>query len=244
MEPRPSVAPRPRHETLLFQTNLPPLLAFKRVLKLAVEAMEVSEETSEGGGPLALSLVDMNDLPRGVCRPEMGAFESAVLLPHNPAPIRLIDLYAQGLVLYVPAEPLIHKWVWANRPFGGFSGMPVLRSMPSLTFRNTSSVPPPDRHPPFSGTAYVSNWAISKHVADRRYWLQYTEWELLPGLQRFRGIPELIQQLGRRQPKQVDELRAVMSAHLQARRADALSWWRAALAEAAQLPFDSPKTKR
>ena len=70
-----------------------------------------------------VSIVDMNDLPKGVCRPDMGSYEAnidmcclstqtrkqtcytnknnvgsyeaAILLPHNPAPIRLIDFYAQ-----------------------------------------------------------------------------------------------------------------------------------------------------
>merc|ERR1712194_137327 len=130
----------------------------------------------------------------------------------------------------VPTDPLIHKWVWANRPFGGFNGMPVLRHMPNEEefFANTSSVSPPPKHPPFSGTAYVSNWAISKHIPDRIYWLQYTEWELFPGLLRFSGIPELVQMLGERSPEQVARLRSTMSLHLHARRAEALSWWRSA----------------
>ena len=32
-----------------------------------------------------------------------------------------IYTHIQGVVVYAPGEPLIHKWVWANKPFGGFS---------------------------------------------------------------------------------------------------------------------------
>lgn len=34
---------------------------------------------------------------------------------------------AEGVILYAPAEPLIHKWMWANRPFGGFNSPPLYR---------------------------------------------------------------------------------------------------------------------
>merc|ERR1712008_337594 len=105
-------------------------------------------------------------------------------------------------VLFVPGEPLIHKWLWANRPFGGFKGMQVYRSMADEPFESTWAVEPPAQHPPFSGTAYLSRWAPGAHLADRRYWLQYTEWELYPGLSRFRGIPELLVRLADRDAKQ------------------------------------------
>lgn len=226
LDTRSALAPRSWRDVLLFHNNLPPLLSFKRVLKIAAAALANNTSTN---------ILDMNDLPRGICRPEMGTFEAAILLPHNPAPIRLIDLYAQGVILYVPAEPLIHKWLWANRPFGGYSALGTYRSMPNLDFAKTSAVPPPPEHPPFSGTAYLTVWAINKHLLDRRYWLQYTEWELLPGLQRFKGIPELLQLLGERSPAGVAAMRETMHAHLQARRAEALAWWRAVLPAAAQL---------
>lgn len=224
MVPRSALEARPPNEALLFQTNLPPILAFKRVLKMAA-----AEQL--GVGLSFVNLVDMNDLPRGLCRPEMAAYEAAILLPHNPAPIRLIDLYAQGVILYFPGEPLIHKWVWANRPFGGFDGMPVYRSVPSGNFANTSSTAAPVGHPPFSGTAYIARWALHEHVADRRYWLQYTEWEVMPGIERFSGIPDLLLKLSSRHTSRVEELRQVMNSYLEARRADALAWWRAAVAE-------------
>lgn len=51
------------------------------------------------------------------------------------------------------------------------------RSMPSEIFPSTFSVEPPAGHPPYSGTAYLIRWALSQHIDDRRYWLQYTEWE-------------------------------------------------------------------
>merc|ERR1712194_672383 len=85
MDARQTVPQRPRHEALLFQSNLPPMLSFKRVLKAYVAEVAASEEES-----VTVPIVtDMNDLPRGVCRPEMGGYEAAILLPHNPAPIRL-----------------------------------------------------------------------------------------------------------------------------------------------------------
>eukprot|EP00928_Gymnodinium_smaydae_P039240 TRINITY_DN26845_c0_g1_i1.p1 TRINITY_DN26845_c0_g1~~TRINITY_DN26845_c0_g1_i1.p1 ORF type:complete len:769 (-),score=120.07 TRINITY_DN26845_c0_g1_i1:101-2407(-) len=221
-------------DVLLFHSNLQPMLAFKMVLRMVEASLSESERSP--------NIVDMNDLPKGLCRPEMGAYEAAILLPHNPAPIRVVDLYAQGVLLYVPAEPLIHRWVWANRPFGGYRAPAAYTSMAPPQLRDRfgsgalSAMPPPAGHPPFSGTAHTSAWAVQRHVADRRYWMQYTEWELLPGLQRFRGIPELLAMLRAQSSSSADAAevtataRAEMHRHLQGRRAEGLAWWRLALA--------------
>merc|ERR1711957_504122 len=168
----------------------------------------------------------------------MAAFEAAILLPHNPAPIRVVDLYAQGVIMYVPGEPMIHRWMWGNRPFGGYRAPKAYISMApphlrdSLGSMTAPSEAPPDGHPPYSGIAYLAAWALQKHLPDRRYWLQYTEWELLPGLQRFSGIADLLQKLRYRDHVQDDLARDTMHLHLQGRRAEGLAWWRMAIAGA------------
>eukprot|EP00929_Paragymnodinium_shiwhaense_P025383 TRINITY_DN15363_c0_g2_i2.p1 TRINITY_DN15363_c0_g2~~TRINITY_DN15363_c0_g2_i2.p1 ORF type:complete len:430 (+),score=92.29 TRINITY_DN15363_c0_g2_i2:961-2250(+) len=228
MIPQGAGQPASRDEVLLFQNNLAPMLSFKMVLRM----MEVSLPERERPPPI----LDMNDLPAGLCRPDMASFRAAVLLPHNPAPIRLVDLYAQGVVMYVPTEPLMHRWIWGNRPFGGYRAPSGYTAMApkylvgSLGSAAAVAVPPPDNHPPYSATAYLVAWSPTKHVDDRRYWLQYVEWELLPGLRRFSGISDLLVKLRHDDPKEFENTRVTMHLHLQARRSEALAWWRAALA--------------
>eukprot|EP00927_Polykrikos_kofoidii_P001908 TRINITY_DN10742_c0_g1_i1.p1 TRINITY_DN10742_c0_g1~~TRINITY_DN10742_c0_g1_i1.p1 ORF type:complete len:827 (-),score=109.00 TRINITY_DN10742_c0_g1_i1:102-2399(-) len=219
--PQAAVRSAPRREVLLFHNNLPPLMAFKMVLKMVEARLPPGERPPP--------IVDMNDLSKGMCREEMGSFQAAVLLPHNPAPIRLVDLYAQGVIMYVPGEPLIHQWIWANRPFGGYRSPAVYTSMaPRDIFRGREEARDglPPGHPPYSATAYLRVWSLTREFMDKRYWLQYTEWELMPGLRRFRGIVELLEMLRHDDLAEAKAERAAMNLHLQGRRAEALAWWR------------------
>eukprot|EP00392_Amoebophrya_sp_AT5.2_P010036 g10067.t1 len=47
---------------------------------------------------------------------EIGSYAAVVLLPHVPNALRLSDMQAMGVPVFVPAEPYIHKIVW---PFAG-----------------------------------------------------------------------------------------------------------------------------
>jgi len=221
-------------EVLLFHNNRPALLAFRDALRLFYQA---------GGHAYSdLKLRDMNSAGRALCRPEMASFKAAVLLPHAPNAIRLIDLYALGVLMFVPGEPLIHKYIWNNRGFAGHESPfllwrsvarePLRLRWRARTQRQRDTEDLPSGHPPFSPWEHLHDWSLHKRLDARRYWVQYTEWVTLPGLQKFYSIPGLLDGLltlvaGVAGSAAV-RARAQMAEHHAKLCAEAIEWWRAA----------------
>lgn len=176
-----------------------------------------------------------------VCSMELPRFRSVVLIPSSPAPTHLMDLYARLVPIFYLGEPSLHKYMWANRDFGGFddSGLMLSKALPRIRASEElgaygNRLVSQD-HPPFSAMDFLrergSDFAFS-HLESKRYWFQYSEFALLPGLQAFTSVPELMLRLRgiMADNQEVDEIRRVMAAHLEVRRTTALAWWRTALA--------------
>ena len=152
-----------RDEVLFFRSLLPAGATFHRVLRLI-------EAERQAAGPSGPSIVAMT---RAISYEEMASFQAVVMLPHIPNALRLSDCYAMGLPLFIPGEPLIHKFIWPDDP------LPLLSKarMPDA---------PSDVHFPRSPLEFQSEGRrFYKFREERHYWLQYTEWWLRPHLLHF-----------------------------------------------------------
>merc|ERR1712032_791908 len=143
----------------------------------------------------------MNDVQRALSFQDIATYNMVILLPHGPNALRLSDLYAAAVPMVVPGEPLVHKFVWASRTFGGYDAdgqyrarapeamrLAVARAETGLSSQGVS-------HPPYSPFNFLQAWSMHRYIDDRRYWYQYTEWATLPHILRFSSLPELVKVL-------------------------------------------------
>merc|ERR1712194_371303 len=94
---------------------------------------------------------------------EIAKFRAVVMLPHIPNALRLSDMYAMGIPLFIPDEPLIHKFVWPDDP------LPLLDVAVDTEATNRST-------PPFSPFPFQSDRRKFWQFRDEfHYWLQFTE---------------------------------------------------------------------
>merc|ERR1712137_1339687 len=102
--------------------------------------------------------------------------------------------------MLVPGEPLVHKFVWASRTFGGYDAEQHYRARAPEDLRDEYKAKVSDAagdadlvsgHPPYSPVNFLQAWSIHRLIDDRRYWYQYTEWATLPHILRFASLPEL-----------------------------------------------------
>lgn len=116
---RASYAPS-RPSVLLFRFRLPGAPGFIRVLRmLSAEA--------KGQGLEVPDVVVMDSAKSSLSFEHIASYRALCLLPHVPYAQRLADVFAMAAPTLVPAQPLLHKFVW---PFAGpFCG----RSDPELT---------------------------------------------------------------------------------------------------------------
>merc|ERR1719223_1222476 len=103
---------------------------------------------------------------------EIARFRAVALLPHVPHALRLADMYAMRMPILIPAEPLLHKFMWTHAgPYCGRSAINLVRSV---------DVGAPNRStPPFSPFAFQGEESLDlpgRFLDDQRYWAQFTEW--------------------------------------------------------------------
>lgn len=175
----------------------------------------------------------MNDMPSALPFEEIASFRAVVLLPHGPNALRLSDMYAASIPMVVPGEPLVHKFVWATRTFGGFDADHHYRdrapdAMRKAAVRDPTSL---EGHPPYSPFNFLRAWSIHRLIDDRRYWYQYTEWATLPHLRRFVSLPDLVSALVELSADKALLTSVQMARHHAGMVADALGWWRAAVSD-------------
>ena len=149
-----------RAELLFFRSSLPGASPFLRVLRL-LEA--------ELGQEKAWPVVAMT---KSLSFQEIAEFQAVAMLPHIPNALRLSDVYAMHVPIFIPDEPLIHKFLWPDDPLPLLSKAKMTNETSSL-----STLSPLDFQE--AGRRFY------KFRAHRHYWLQYTEWWLRPHLQRF-----------------------------------------------------------
>lgn len=117
---------------------------------------------------------------------DVARYRAVVLLPHVPNPVALSDLYAMGIPLFVPDQPGIFRFLWDyDDCFAGPSARPQKRERAALR----------DSAHPHDPLDFLSSRAPLGRLAAQAYWYQFTEFALLPALQRFRGVVELTQRL-------------------------------------------------
>ncbi|CAK0841847.1 unnamed protein product [Prorocentrum cordatum] len=214
-------SPGPARRALLFRNNRQHMIAFRGALRHFL---------AKADPPCPVELVDMNDRREALPYEEMATFHMALLLPHGPSALRLTDLYAAAVPMLVPAEPLVHKFVWATRTFGGYDSEPRWRHRAPQSLRAARGEPAGGWHP-YSPLNFVHSWAIHRHIDDRRYWYQYTEWATLPHLVTFSSLPDLLLVMEGMTLEEVRRVSTAMTRHHLSMVADALGWWRAALCQ-------------
>merc|ERR1719468_875410 len=70
---------------------------------------------------------------------EIAAFRAVVLLPHVPYALRLSDVFALSLPAFVPAHPLLHKFMWPYAgPFCGRTDPALSRSVDEQSLNRSS----------------------------------------------------------------------------------------------------------
>lgn len=209
-------------DVLLFRSSLPGSPAFRRVLRLLAAEM----------GPTAPRIVDMS-LEGNMGYKEIASHRAVIILPHVPHALRLSDVYAMGSPVLVPGEPLLHKFVW---PFAG----PFCGRTDSELAREVDSAAPNRSSPPYSPFDFQrKQYDCADFHDDRRYWLQFTDWELYPHLLRFRSARHLLESAAFSEAEALEVSARVRLAHAALAR-EALQYWRAAVVAAlASEPVES-----
>lgn len=109
LKPRPDRITKP--EVLLFRTKSPYLVHFfLKLVKLRAKN---------------IPLTDMNHYS-SLSWDDIGAFQAAVLLPHNVHLIRTSDLYALEVPLFVPSAPFVFQFIYPGSHLYGWHGAPPL----------------------------------------------------------------------------------------------------------------------
>lgn len=202
----------PVHDELLFlffRSLLPAGATFHRVLRL------IEAERQAAGKTPRPRIVAMT---KAMSYDEMAAFRAVVMLPHIPNALRLSDCYAMGLPLFIPGEPLIHKFIWPDDPLPLLSKARMPEAAADLRF-------------PRSPLQFQSEGRrFYKFREERHYWLQYTEWWLRPHLLHFSSARDLLDKLaGFAQGHAVS---TAMLNHQAKMRSDVLDYWRCGLSAA------------
>eukprot|EP00438_Fugacium_kawagutii_P023447 Skav236819 [mRNA] locus=scaffold2823:69762:87097:- [translate_table: standard] len=96
-----------RPDVLFFRSSLPSAAPFLRILRL------IEAENEANRGP---SGVNIDLLTTSISFSEMATYRSIAMLPHIPNALRLSDVYAMGIPLLIPDEPMIHKFIWPTDP--------------------------------------------------------------------------------------------------------------------------------
>jgi len=135
---------------------------------------------------------------------DMAGYFAVVLVPHVPNSCSFADVYAMQTPIFLPAEPYIYTWMWAfsNVYAGPIKGPgfnwrqsvapPELRASPPGWWVTEEHGDELHRYTPF---AHLDAAFTPDHFFDKAYWFQYSDYAMLPGLRRFRTIPDLLDQL-------------------------------------------------
>eukprot|EP00927_Polykrikos_kofoidii_P066181 TRINITY_DN61829_c0_g1_i1.p1 TRINITY_DN61829_c0_g1~~TRINITY_DN61829_c0_g1_i1.p1 ORF type:complete len:879 (-),score=75.09 TRINITY_DN61829_c0_g1_i1:85-2721(-) len=247
-------------DILLFRSTLPNQVSFLRILQL------ISAEL----GPTSPNIVDMTK-SKTMSFAEIGEHRAVIMLPHVPYALRLSDVYAMGLPLFVPAEPLIHKFVWPFAgPFCGRTEADLVREVDPELRAACSAVTDASvlvtatkagedactqdennrcpskcnrfRHPYSPFEFQSTNFEPGAYHEDRRYWIQYTEWFLRPHTLRFRSARELLSMATLSEAQALAINAAVRASHAEMVQT-AMIYWQAAAASAAGFSLPLPRNE-
>ncbi|CAK0901230.1 unnamed protein product [Prorocentrum cordatum] len=98
-------------EVLLFKNTHAGFERFAHLLKQHARAARL---------PLVVQQELLEALGRPLEYEQIAAYKAVVLVPHVPNNAAFADLYALHVPIFLPAEPYIYTWMWANSAvFGG-----------------------------------------------------------------------------------------------------------------------------
>ena len=171
-----------RPELLFFRSSLPAASPFLTVLRL------LEAESKEDTWPIVA-------MTKPLSFEEIASFRAVALLPHIPNALRLSDLYAMHLPIFIPDEPLIQKFLWPDDPLPLLSKARMSHAKSrneeenekyEENEENTQNDEYYEEYFEFSPLDFqAAGRRFYRFRAHRHYWLQYTEWWLRPHLQRF-----------------------------------------------------------
>ncbi|CAE7353930.1 rrp5 [Symbiodinium natans] len=205
-------------DVLFFRFRLPGAPGFIRILEM------LSAEARAQGVNFA-KIVIMDATQKSLSFAEISSFRALALLPHVPYAQRLPDVFALNSPTLVPALPLLQKYVWPYAgPFCGRTDSELSQALDPMAANTTS-------HPYSPFTFQGKIFQPDRFNEDRRYWVQYTEWELWPHLIRFRSAREMLQ-LATMTQAEASVISTRMRQHHEELRRSSLHWWRLAAAAA------------
>ena len=159
-----------KKELLFFRSSLPGAAPFQRVLRLIeAEQREQHAESLKTASPLQIVF-----MTSPMSFTEIASYQAVAMLPHIPNALRLSDVYSMAIPLFIPDEPLIHKFLWPEDP------MPLLSKIRSNASRNSLPI---SHISPLEFQVAGRRFYQFRH--ERHYWLQFTEWWLRPHLLHF-----------------------------------------------------------
>eukprot|EP00435_Cladocopium_sp_Y103_P029416 s1999_g7.t1 len=201
-------------DMLFFRSSLPGASPFLRVLRL----IEAENEARGSGG--SGSGVNIDTMTESMTFSEMASYRSIAMLPHIPNALRLSDMYCIGIPLFIPDEPMIHKFIWPDDP------LPLLSKirMPAMRGANTSELSPLDFQ--VAGRRYY------QFRRERHYWLQYTEWWVRPHLLHFSSARDLLEKAVLFSAEEAASVSRKMRKQQEKLKTEVLDFWRFALTSA------------
>jgi len=103
---------------------------------------------------------------------------ACAIWPHVVSAHRVADLFAIGLPMFIPSEPLIHKAVWTlNNVFGGRGANLDIEKVDFRTLRAPWVDPASFPHPySIIDFQLTEDFLVERFFEERSYWLQYSEW--------------------------------------------------------------------
>lgn len=170
-------------EVLVFKCSHPAWPHFKHLLKRAAgdhSSLLFHDEALGRQGPLSYR--------------QMASFRAVVVMPHVPNSCSFHDVYAMSIPTYMPAEPYIYNWMWSfSDPYAGPRGDPRKRSVAPEHLRAANrTVKEMHAFPVFP---HIDEPVPNTGAAARSYWFQYSDYAMLPAIQRFRSAAHLLRSL-------------------------------------------------
>jgi len=182
-------------EVLVFRCSHPAFHPFRYALSKALK------DTAGADAHVLRRVVFHVDATAARGRPlsyeEMATYRAIVLTPHVPNACSFHDVYAMKIPMFLPAEPYIYKWMW--RFSGPYAGPGGDKRMQSRILKEEQKPQAPlawlsargaEAHP-----YDVFRHLMGQHydnIHDEPYCYQYSDYAILPHLQRFRSASELV----------------------------------------------------
>ncbi len=133
---------------------------------------------------------------------EFADYMGVILFPHVPNAIRLSDMMAIGIPIFVPSEPYVYRTVWPMAgPYCGFSEgreayrerSPYARSQCAEGDGEASCFNTGEIFLWQSPQKNGNRWNLQNNFDQNRFWFQLTEWKMRENaLIKFGSVTELL----------------------------------------------------